>query len=141
MAEVSGKSRRPVDIFLEEENMELECELAFPAACFWARSCWEGKWADDMYGAWKKQIFNAGSRSEAQGPAKAVRCELRNAGMQWPAWDTFAAGDTLPDCRVIAPSGIEKFLAPKEQTCSGGRKKSKLMRWRMGFGLNLSELS
>ena len=39
----------------------------------------------------------------AQGLAAAVCCELRDAGMQLPAWDTCAAGDTLLDCRVIAP--------------------------------------
>ena len=30
--------------------------------------------------------------------------------MQWPARDTCAAGDSLLDCRVIAPSDIKKYL-------------------------------
>ena len=33
------------------------------------------------------------------GVLLAVCCELRDAGMQWPARDTFAAGDTFLDCR------------------------------------------
>ena len=31
-----------------------------------------------------------------------MSCEPRDAGMQWPAWDTVAAVDTLLDCRTIA---------------------------------------
>ena len=53
--------------FLEVEIMELEYELAFAAIFDWARSCWEGEWADDMYGAWKKQIFNASSLNKVRG--------------------------------------------------------------------------
>ena len=41
--------------------MELESGHAFAATCHGAKSCWEGTWADGMYGAWKKQIFNASS--------------------------------------------------------------------------------
>ena len=69
-----------LDIFVEVENMELEHELAIAA---WARSCWEGKWVDDVYGAWKKQICNASSWKKVPGLAAAVCCELRDAGMQW----------------------------------------------------------
>ena len=58
-----------------------------------------------MYAAWKKKIFHASSWSKVRAPTGAV-CELRDAGMQWPAWDTFAAGETLVDCRVIAPSDL-----------------------------------
>ena len=41
-------------------------------------------------------------RRQALGPgrvgdAAAVCCELRDAGMKLPAWDTFAVGDTLLD--------------------------------------------
>ena len=41
------------------------------------------------------------------GPAGAVRCLLRDAGMQWPSLDTFAAGDSLSDCGVIVLSDIK----------------------------------
>ena len=39
--------------------------------------------------------------------------------MHWPAWDIFAAGGTLLDCRVIAPSDLKKFLV----------QRVKLLRW------------
>ena len=51
----------------------------------------------------------AGNMSRAH--AKAVPCELRDAGTQRPAWDTFAAEDTvLKMVGVRAPSDIFKFL-------------------------------
>ena len=53
------KKQASLDIFLEVADMELEYELAFAAICQWAGSCWKGKRAYDMYGAWKEQIFNA----------------------------------------------------------------------------------
>ena len=40
--------------------------------------------------------------------------------MQWPDWDTFDAGETLVDCRVIAPSDLETFLV----------KKAEMVRWK-----------
>ena len=55
------KKQASLDIFLEVENMELEFERVFAANSSWARSCWDGTWADDVYGAWKKQVFNASS--------------------------------------------------------------------------------
>ena len=79
--------------------MEPEDEHAFAATCYCARSCWEDPWADDMYGAWKKQIFNASSWFLLWKPAGAVRCELRDASIHWPAWDTCAAGEALLDYR------------------------------------------
>ena len=42
--------------------------------------------------------------------------------MQWPACDAFAEEVTSLECRVIAPSDIEKFLV-KELSCSDGKKK------------------
>ena len=54
--------------------MELKCELAFAATCFWDRSCWEGKWANDRYAAWKRQIFGA---SSSKGPAERRSGSLR----------------------------------------------------------------
>ena len=68
----------------------------------------------------KRQIFHASSWNKVRAPAGAVRCELRDAGMQWPEWDTFDAGETLVDCRVIAPSDLETFLV----------KKAELVRWK-----------
>ena len=60
----------------------------------------------------------AGKMSRAH--ARAVPCELRDAGTQWPAWDTFAAEDTvLKMVGVRAPSDIFKFLV----------KRAKLLRW------------
>ena len=47
-------------------------------------------------------------------PVGVVCCELRGAGMRWPAWDTFAATDTSRDCRVTAPSDMNKFLIKRE---------------------------
>ena len=113
------KKQASLDIFLEVENMELQYELAFAATSHWSWSCWEGKWADDMCGAWKKQIFNASSLNKIRGPAGTVRCEFRDAGMQWPAWDSFAAENTLLDCRLIAPSDSEAFLI----------ESAKVLRW------------
>ena len=66
-------------------------------------------WTNDMYAASKRQIFDAGSRNKVRGPAVAVRCELRDAGRQWPAWDTLAAGEKLLDWRDTAPSDIHKY--------------------------------
>ena len=65
--------------------------------------------ADDMHGAWTKHIFDARSWNEVRVLAGAVRFKLRDAGMQWPAWDSFVAGDTLPDCGMIAPSDIKNI--------------------------------
>ena len=99
--------------------MVLEHELAFAATCCWVRSCWEGRWADGMSGAWKREIFNASSWIRVQEPTGAVSCELKDARMQRPACDTFAAGDTLFGCGVIAPSEMKQFLLKRE-----------LLRWR-----------
>ena len=74
----------------------------------WGRSV-----ADDMYESWKKQIFNTSLWHKVRGLAGAVRCELRDAGMQWPAWDTFPAGDTLLDCRVLVVSDIATVISQK----------------------------
>ena len=50
-----------------------------------------------------------GRRSRAH--ARAVPCELRVAGKQRPAWDTFAPGNTVLNMvGVISPSDILKFL-------------------------------
>ena len=50
VAEMLGKKKQAsLDITFEMEQMELEHELAFAAACCWARSCWEGKCVVDMY--------------------------------------------------------------------------------------------
>ena len=67
---MSGKKKQAsLDIFSEVANMELECELAFAATCYWCRSCWEGKWADDVYEGWKKQIFDASSGAQRERSA------------------------------------------------------------------------
>ena len=42
--------------------------------------------------------------------AGAFRCKLRNAVIQWLAWDTFAVGDPSSDCWVVASSDIKKYL-------------------------------
>ena len=68
----------------------------------------------------KRQIFHASSWSKVRAPTGAVRCELRDAGMQWPAWDTLAARETLVDCRVTALSDLEFFSV----------KKTKMVRWK-----------
>ena len=39
--------------------------------------------------------------------------------MQWPAWDTFTAGEALLDCSVSASSDFKKLLV----------KAAKLLRW------------
>ena len=72
------------------------------------------------YRPWKKQIFNANSWNKVQGTAKAVRYELRNAVIQSPVWETLAAGETLPDCMVIASSEIPRHLFLKATS----------LRWR-----------
>ena len=58
----------------------------------------------------RRSFFNASPLNKVQGPAGTVRCELRDAGMQWPGWDSLFAGNTLLDCRLIAPSDPEAFL-------------------------------
>ena len=46
MADMPGKNEKvSLDMFLEVENMELDCQLAF-SACYSATSCWEGRWND-----------------------------------------------------------------------------------------------
>ena len=45
--------------------------------------------------AWKCQNFDASSWKKVRGPAGAVRCELRDVGMQWPVWDTFCCWRNL----------------------------------------------
>ena len=59
-----------------------------------------------------RSSFNAGSQ------AGAVRCEFRDAGMQWPVWDTFAAVGSLARLKVlvIAPSDVKEVLDQK--SCS-----------------------
>ena len=40
--------------------------------------------------------------------------------MQWPAWNTFGAGEFLLDCGTIAPSDMKNFLI----------KRAKQLRWK-----------
>ena len=63
--------------FLVSLNVELEHELAFSATPYWPRSRWEGDWDDDMYEAWKRQLFEAGSWNKVRGPAGAVYCRWK----------------------------------------------------------------
>ena len=70
------------------ESMELEFELALRDCLLTGQVKLEGKWSDDMFKAWRRQICAVGSWNVVQGPAGAV-CELRDAGVQWPAWDTW----------------------------------------------------
>ena len=100
--------------------MELKCELAFVATCFWERSCWEGKWANDMFAAWK-------GRSLAQGPGKMTSGTperfAASSGMRehWPAWPPLLLEiPLLKMVGVTAPSDISKFFV----------KSAKLLRWR-----------
>ena len=96
-----GKNERAsLDMFLEVENMIVECELAF-SACYSATSCWEGRWNDDTK-ARRKQIFSAVSCNKVRGPAGAVCCERRDAGMQWLGWVTLGARGSVLVCTVLA---------------------------------------
>ena len=65
------------------------------------------------------------NRSSTQAPGTAglagpACCELRDAGMQWPARDTSAAGYASLDCRVVGPSDFKQFLV----------ERAKLLRWK-----------
>ena len=78
-----GKRRQESsDIFTEVENMEQEYELAFAVTGYRDRSRREGKWANEMYKAWKWQIFDVRSWTDVQEPAAAVPCEFRDAGIK-----------------------------------------------------------
>ena len=83
---MSGKKQASLDILFEVENMEREYELAFAETFFCGLGRVETvKWTNDVYGAWKKQIFNTSSWSKVWGLAGAVRCELRDVGVQLSA--------------------------------------------------------
>ena len=64
--------------------------------------------------------------NKVQEPAVPVRCELRDAGIQWPA------GDTMLDC-----SEFYEVCVSKGRNYSGG---SKIILLENGCGLNLSGL-
>ena len=72
--------------------------------CFWDRSCWEGKWANDRYAARKRQIFGA---SSSKGPAERRSGSLRAQ----------QCGNTLASflkmVGLTAPSDIFKFLVKR----------------------------
>ena len=63
-----AKRRASLDIFPESENVEIEHNLPFVGHIHWAKSCWRGKWAEDMAEAWKRQTFEAGRRHMKSHP-------------------------------------------------------------------------
>ena len=75
------------------------------ASC-WTRSCWEGKWADDICDVWN---INASSWNKVRELAGAVTCELGDAGAYTVLRGTFCCWEALLDCRVIAPSDIKQY--------------------------------
>ena len=95
-----------LNIFSEVENMKLEHDLAFATFCG-SKSCWEGR-HKDMVEAWKEQLCEATASNEVRGPEKAGCCELRDASIQWSAWDTFKINNEEINCQTIAPSDAEK---------------------------------
>ena len=119
VADMLGKNEQAsLDNFLEVENMELECELAF-SACYSATSCSEGRWNDDMSKAWRKQMISEVSCNKVRGQAGAVCCERRDGGMQGLGWDTLGARESMLVCSVIAQR-YQKFLV----------KTAKLLWWK-----------
>ena len=92
-----GKNEQDsLDMFLEVENMELDCELAF-SACYSATSCWEGRW-NDVQGSEKADF----QRLFLQQGCGVVCCERRDGGMQWLGWDTLGARESSLVCTVLA---------------------------------------
>ena len=99
VADMPGKNEQAsLDMFLEVENIALDCELAF-SACYSATSCWEGRWNDDIPKARRKQNFSAVSCNKVRGPAGVVCCERRDADMQWLA---VGARESMLVCSVVA---------------------------------------
>ena len=68
------------------------------------------------------ELGRSRSSTQVPGTISGGRRErsVVSSGMRWPAWNTFAAGDTLLDGRVIAPNDTKKFLI----------KRAKLLRWK-----------
>ena len=57
-----------------------------------------------------------------EGPwvQRELYCELKDADLQWPQWDTLLADGVVLDCKAIAPSDVKKHLL----------KNAKLGQWR-----------
>ena len=88
VADMPGKNEQAsLDMFLEVENMELECELAFFACCS-VTSCWEGRW-NDVEGSEKadfqRGFLQQGVRAGGSGLLRAQRCwhAVARVGHSW----------------------------------------------------------
>ena len=75
-----------------------------------------------MHEPWKRQLFEAGSWIEGRALAGAVCFELRDANIQWPAWDVLSVDGVIIDCRSTAPSDVNTHLTKSANSGGGGGK-------------------
>ena len=81
VAHEAGKKKHALlSMYLEMSDIEVQHELAV----FWAQACWVRAQNENMYTAWKRQIFEANTESKVRGPAGAVHREQPHLQIKWP---------------------------------------------------------
>ena len=55
-------------------------------------------------------IYEARSLNKIRGPAGALCCELRDADVQRPQWETLLVHGVALDCKATAPRDVKTYL-------------------------------
>ena len=124
MADTPGNDEQvSLDMFLEVENMELDCELAFSACCS-ATSSWEGRW-NDVEGSenavFQRGFSQHGSRAGGSGLLRAQRC-WHAAAWVGHSWCSRVRASLYCSCAAISKCSWLKRLSRfggKESRCTG----------------------